>query len=130
MQNTEKKTFLLKAVAVDFDGVFYPHYDGEVPNKDIKPIDGAVEAIAFLKSVGLEPFICTARPDHQLGGVKEYIEHWAQLVGENFAWIVVSNTKLPAILYIDDRAYRFSSWKDVLALFPFFVAKDWNKPKE
>jgi ribonucleotide monophosphatase NagD (HAD superfamily) len=130
MQNTEKKTFVLKSVAVDFDGVIYPKYDGVTPNKDKQPIDGAIEAISDLKEIGFEPFILTARPDHELPAVKEYIEYWASLIAQDFSWLLVTNIKLPAIMYIDDRAYRFNGWKDAIALFPFHVANDWNKPKE
>lgn len=108
----------MQAVAVDFDGVIHRYskgwqdgsiYDGLVP--------GAVEGIIAL-SERFAVFILTSRDIEQ-------VVPWMQnntvldVAADGPPWpkfwisqeqILVTNRKLPAFAYLDDRAVRFVGW--------------------
>lgn len=111
-----------RRVGVDFDGVLVPRSG---PNSTgpvhSKPLPGALEALQLLLDNHVSVFILTARDpvlpvcdwleDHGMktayrGGLPEY---WAQR-----GTLLVTNVKLPAAAYIDDRAIHFSSWPQAL----------------
>jgi hypothetical protein len=113
----------VSTVAVDFDGVVHAYskgwqngaiYDGPVP--------GAIDAIKSLQQ-HYAVFVHTTRdPEpvtewlrgHDINATAEksgeYHEFW-----NDKNWVLVTNRKLPAVAYIDDRAIRFTSWPQALA---------------
>lgn len=116
-------------VAVDFDGVIhsyttpYNHLDPtEVPDP---PVPGAIEWLNEIRK-DFEVIIFTTRGDHpaRISAVQLWLAKW----GYEDPWPTVTNQKLPALVYIDDRALRFDgsnfpTRKQIHRLIP------WNKPQ-
>lgn len=98
-------------IAIDFDGVIIDHPD--IPTrkdwwKD-KPQSGALDAIKFLILQGHDIYILTAR--------REIAEVYGWLLGYDFPFLHITNKKQPGTdVYIDDRAVRFTNWKDMVKL--------------
>lgn len=91
-------------VAIDFDGVISSS-DGYVKGLSEMPKDGAIDALHFLKDNGYSYYVLTARNDIAA------VQVWLRSYGVECK---VSNTKYPAGMYLDDRAYRFQDWEDAL----------------
>jgi len=103
----------INRVAIDFDGVLI---DGEgIPRKHEVglgyPHRDAVEAVRFLQEKGYECYVLTARGKHEWEGIKEWLKKY------NFPEMEVTNRKMNAVMYIDDRAVRFTNWRDICKLF-------------
>jgi len=112
----------MKAIAVDFDGVIHDYakgwQDGSIYGN---VVEGALESLHALMGSGFAVFICSARPAEQ---IKEWLDNempilkFEVIAPEVFFWnhkgvIGITNRKLPAIAYIDDRAVCFENWKQV-----------------
>ena len=93
---SEKKN---EAICVDFDGVLaeYNGFQGE--DHCGEPISGAREFLEKLISVGLEFVIFTARDPER---VKKWFEKYSFPKPKE-----ITNIKIPAPVYIDDRAIKF-----------------------
>jgi hypothetical protein len=108
---------VIEAVAVDFDGVIHNAdqgwQDGVIYGD---PIPGSLETLRELM-LDHPVFIMTARPD--LAPVAQWFsergfdtihretkERW-----HTKGVLLVTNRKLPAIAYIDDKGVRFTDWK-------------------
>lgn len=113
----------MRTVAIDFDGVIHAYskgwHDGSIYDE---PIPGAFEAIQRLQWEGIAVFVHTTR--EELSVASWLNEHRVMAVtGANADrptfWnstevVLVSNYKLPAIAYIDDRGIRFQDWRQAL----------------
>ena len=100
-------------IAIDFDGVLA---DGKrIPREHNfggwKPKENAVEAIKFLQGLGYECYILTAREEQEWDGMKGWLKR------HGFPEMEVTNRKMNAVVYIDDRAVRFTNWRDICKLF-------------
>ena len=112
------------AIAVDYDGVLHAFskgwHTGDIYDP---PMPGAAEALVKL-SKRYSVFILTARParevldwcfihfpDSQFCLVPDDVKFW------DSPYIGVTNRKLPALAYIDDRAVRFTNWQDMKNYF-------------
>jgi hypothetical protein len=114
-----------KSIAVDFDGVIHRYSKGW-HTKDIydPPMEGAHEALRDL-SAAYGVFILTARPAHDVISWcrKRFPDLKFRLIGSRVTYwdhlgvIGVTNRKLPALAYVDDRALRFTTWVDVKNYF-------------
>ncbi len=125
-----------KTIAIDFDGVIHAYskgwHDGTIYDE---PIPGAFEAIKAYMDQGYAVYILSTRKPRQilkwfkahnhLGyhdamAGPDYPNDWVQVYGydaEKIGWrtkfwnkdhvLGVTNRKLPAIAYIDDRAVKF-----------------------
>lgn len=106
-----------KAVAFDFDGVIHKYskgwQDGSIydePNKD------ALELILILQLMKIPcVIISTRRPeqikewwDKQGITIRAKVLDWGTVFYNDCSCIGITNRKLPAQLYIDDRAYRYT----------------------
>lgn len=104
-------------IAIDWD-------DTVVDRDSQKPLPGAFESIEKLLEEHLV-FIFSARDPREIVDwfegkdfyfnvekIPDHAEEWTKkgVVG-------VTNRKLPCTAYLDDRAIRFTNWKDVLKYF-------------
>ena len=112
-------------VAVDFDGVIHSYTSQWVSAEVIPdpPVPGAIEWLCEV-SKRLEVVIFTTRGATEAG--RDAVRWW--LVAQGFASAYetrVTAEKPPALVYIDDRAWRFDG------TFPsvdeIHAAKPWNK---
>jgi len=117
------------AIAIDFDGVIHKYSEGWKDGTIYDdPVEGAQSALMKLKT-DYWVYIFTSRdvPDvvnwmnspkfwgnGEMGfrtiAMPEGTRFWQ---GSKFGEVAVSNRKLPAIYYIDDRGIRFTNWKDI-----------------
>jgi hypothetical protein len=117
-----------QTVAVDFDGVIHAYskgwHDGTIYDE---PMPGAIEGLRKLQE-RYAVFVFTSRRAtadvaawinrHALGAVEavheasgDTREFW-----NNQEVILVTNRKLPAVAYVDDRAVPFTTWDYLLAV--------------
>ncbi len=102
---------MTKRIACDFDGVIAKRYG--IPRKeaaflDLEPVEDAKDALRWMVDNGFEPYISTNRNESDW----EYITLWLRT--HYFPEMIVTNKKLrDTVLYIDDRAFRFTDWMDV-----------------
>ena len=110
-------------IAIDFDGVLHRYskgwQDGQIYDP---PTEGAVETWNKLKE-NYDLVVFTARE-----GDEQRIFSWMHQNGFDIELESVTNKKPKAFLYIDDRAIRFTNWKDVEDLIYLFTKK--KKEKE
>lgn len=112
-----------KQVAIDFDGVVHRNskgfHDGTVYDP---PMEGAIEAIKWFASQGLDIVLFTAKvkPDRPLVNGKtgeELIWEWLAKYEINSYIKEITCEKPRAIVYIDDRGIRFESWEQTIKQF-------------
>lgn len=105
-----------KTIAIDFDGVIHKYskgwHGGSIYDD---PVEGAMEAMCHLHGKGYEIVIFTTRIN--FGEIKQWIISHLPDSHKDIDF-EVTNIKPPAVAYIDDRAIRFTNWKDVLNHFP------------
>ncbi len=106
----EKRPDQKPRIQVDFDGVIHEKQKDE-NSMEGKMIKGADESIKTLVKEGNIVEIFTARKD--IKAVKKWMDEnfpdWKDYID------AVTSTKRHSVAYIDDNAYRFDSWKDVLS---------------
>ena len=95
---------------VDFDGVIHAYslgwHDGTCYDL---PVPGARAALLELVDAGYRIVVFTSRSNIQA------VADW--LCGFKIPFHDVTNKKVPALAYIDDRAVRFTNWEDIRKLF-------------
>jgi hypothetical protein len=103
-------------IAVDFDGVLHDYNDGWKDGTIYGgPIPGSQDACKNLINQGYDLVVFTAR--QQLEPIKEW------LTNNNFPEMDVTNTKIPAKFYIDDKAVRFIDWNTTLMVIYGLIGK-------
>lgn len=101
-------------VLVDFDGVIHKYSHGWMDGTayDV-PFDGAKDGLEELERLGYTVVIFSTRDRAQ---IVEWLRKY------NFEPYQVTNTKIPSIAFIDDRAIRFVQWsqaiRDLQTLYP------------
>lgn len=127
----------MTTVGIDFDGPIHAYSEGWQDGSIYDdPTPGGFEAIGELQEAGAAVFVFTSRP--ALRPVADWIAERSELLvqidpvtsplDQPLFWdktdvVLVTNRKLPAIAYIDDRAIRFSSqtgWPQVIRLLHQF----------
>ena len=102
-----------ETISIDFDGVLHRYSKGfqdGVPYDP--PIEGAVKAVERMMEKGYHVVVCTARDPANHQDVYDWLEKWG------FPFLDVTNVKVPAYIYIDDRALRFTNWRDMMNYVP------------
>lgn len=116
-------------IAIDFDGVIHAYTSPWESAGVIKdgPVDGAIDFIRQAIAEGFHVAIHTSRVND--ASVRGDIVDWLHkhgLESENVGQLTITAQKVAAIVYIDDRGYRFEgrfpSFDEIRAL------KQWNKP--
>jgi len=95
-------------ICIDFDGVL-AEYDGWKGEEHFGfPIAGAIDFVRDLVNAGYQVCIWTTRASRE--GGRRALQGWFTKHGMDetrISRLWFSDVKFPAILYIDDRAYRF-----------------------
>lgn len=115
-----------KTIAVDFDGVVHGYSKGWQDGTIYDPaLPGAIDALHTLMA-SYAVFIHTSRtPTDVAAWLADYgfdtlvdvdgPKHPKREFWNEQGTLLVTDRKLPALVYIDDRAIRFQSWKQALA---------------
>jgi hypothetical protein len=119
----------MKTIAVDFDGVIHAYsagwHDGTC--YDV-PVQGAIIALKKLMKRHAVFVFSTRDPDQiiewfarmKAAGLSD-IEPPTKIAEGTYFWngsgLGVSNRKIAAIAYIDDRGLRFTNWQDMTNYF-------------
>jgi len=108
-------------LAIDFDGVLMSKlkFSAKFMGQNLKPIvgkplPGAVDGVKILAKEW-QIVVFSARAASVFG--KAQIENWLARHGLTDSVVDVTDRKPIATAYIDDRAFRFESWPEVLAEF-------------
>lgn len=113
----------MKTIAVDFDGVIHAYSKGWKDGTCYDPpLPGAIEGLRTLL-MEHTVFILSTRNPRQIQAWLE--EHAPDLVTQIIPETVqfwnqhgvlgITQRKLPAMVYIDDRGYLFRDWETVMA---------------
>ena len=100
-------------IGIDFDGVLAKH--NGIPTlseeiNDLKPTEGAIDAVKYLFSLGHNVYVFTSNPNQS--AIRKWLKKY------NFPMIDVTNIKLAQThVFIDDRAIRFTNWNDIRKYF-------------
>ena len=93
-------------VVVDFDGVLHSYKSGWTgPDPADDPEPGALEFVRWLQDRDFDITVVSARAGHPEG--QAAIEAWFRRHG--FPELEVTDRKVPAVAYIDDRAVHYGS---------------------
>ena len=98
-----------KTIAIDFDGVIHRYSKGwqGMGNAYDPPNPGAVAAIKELNQRGYRLVVFSSRN-------VDIIKEWLSKHDLSEYFDEITNTKIPARVYIDDRGYRFTSWEKTM----------------
>lgn len=106
------------AVCFDFDGVIHKYrkgwQDGSIYDEYNK---NAIDLIVVLQHMNIPVFICSTRNPQQIKewldktiiGFKNEIINDDTMFWNDLNVVGITNKKLPAQLYIDDRAYKYEN---------------------
>ena len=106
-------------IVIDLDGAICPIKQPGQSYADLEPLPGAIEHIRELRAAGHYIIIYTARNmatcDGNVGKLMKNIGKitldWLERYGIEYDEIYFG--KPNANVYVDDRAMRFTSWKDI-----------------
>ena len=112
-----------KTIAIDFDGVIHG-YDKGWQGGEIygEVIEGAFEAIQRFFDDDYSVYIHSTRNAEQIQSWLHKRNDWKHptciIPDDMFFWnavnvVGITNRKVPAVVYIDDRAIRFENWAQV-----------------
>ncbi|GEM_PF-430797 len=98
-----------RTIAIDFDGVIHRYSEGfkGKDNAYDPPNENITEALEYFKSRGYRLVVFSTRP-------KEVIADWLKNYDLADYFEDITDIKIPAKIYIDDRGYKFESWKKTL----------------
>ena len=92
----------MQTIMIDFDGVIHRYSKGWSGGAIYDcPVEGTKEALTTLKNLGFRLVVLTARRPESW----PVVEAWLQQ--HEIPYNEVTNIKGPAVIYIDDRGFRF-----------------------
>ena len=97
----------MAVLAIDFDEVLHDSKHPKPGRTMGPPIEGAKEAMDLLRAQGHRLVIHTVR-----GGRPKHVEDWLDYYKIPFD--VVTDIKVDAACYLDDKALKFTDWKKAL----------------
>ena len=123
-----------KTICIDFDGVIHRYDSPWTTHEEIAdgPVDGAIAFIKEMLADGYDVAIHSSR-SHSDGGTlamcKWFHEHLRKTETESYIEVFMNLVKFPlykppALIYIDDRGYRFEGKFPTVA---DIERKPWNK---
>lgn len=118
----------LRTVCIDFDGVLHSYTSGWQGSTVINdpPVAGMPELTNKLKSMGVQIIIMSARARYP--SAAKAMSLWLKQHG--FAFDIITKEKMPADVYIDDRAYRFDGRPSGILQFLDGDIRPWNKGEQ
>tara|TARA_Y100000034_G_scaffold125117_1_gene174247 strand:- start:268 stop:609 length:342 start_codon:yes stop_codon:yes gene_type:complete len=98
-----------RTIAIDFDGVIHRYSEGwkGMDNAYDPPSEGTSRAIRRLYNQGYRLVIFTSRS-------VDVVRPWLLKYGLLKYFDDITNTKIPAKVYIDDRGYKFENWEKTI----------------
>lgn len=126
-------------VAVDFDGVIHSYTSPWVSAEVIPdaPVEGAIEWLCrMVQKFTVVIFTTRGKTEEGRKAVLEWIQRhhddrYAAVTEGDRKWLVsnltVTAEKPPALIYLDDRAYRFEGPGTFPTSEQIHAAKPWNK---
>lgn len=118
-----------QTIAIDFDGVIHAYTSPFTKPEEIhdEPVDGALFFIEHLLANGFGVIIHTARAstEESTQAIRDWlVRHGLSAVTAKT--IKITTQKLAAIVYIDDRGFRFEGrWPSIAEIK---ALRTWNKP--
>lgn len=99
-------------LAIDFDNVLHDPNDRVEGKKMGKPVEGAVEAMQALYVAGNKLIIHTVWATNltRIQALREWLAYFGIMYHE------ITNQKPTADYYLDDKALKFESWPQALAV--------------
>lgn len=118
-----------KSICLDFDGVVHSYVRPWTSAEDIRdaPVPGAFDFIRSALAMGYRVVIQSVRANTLAG--QKAIQFWLRDQGlECWYLLRVTAEKPKALVYVDDRGYRFTGeWPTVEELV---MLRPWNRPDE
>lgn len=114
-------------VAVDFDGVIHQYTSGFHGFENIKdpPVDKAIETLKnYICNLKVAIFSTRASTEEGVSAIKDWLIKYG-LTHEEVNQLTITNTKIHANLYIDDRSWHFDGSYPSIDYIKEFVP--WNK---
>lgn len=101
-----------KPILFDFDGVIHKaskgYGDGAIYDE---PIEGAVFTIRNLLDAGYKVIIFTSRTEKEWQKIRDWLERY------QFPPLPITNIKVPALAYVDNKGIRFDTWASIAAYY-------------
>lgn len=125
-------------VAVDFDGVLHSYTTPWINAHTIPdpPVEGAIDwLVRMLQKFNVVIFSTRCRTPEGVDAVRRWLFKHGELeweggvAGRGLEEITYSYEKPAALVYIDDRAYRFTG-QNFPSADEIHALRPWNKPKE
>jgi len=116
-----------KNVAIDFDGVIHSYISPWTSRSEVNdpPVPGAFQFIKELLDLGVKVYIFSVRcqSDNGIKAIKDWLIKYNQ--GELISKLHFTATKPSAVVYLDDRGWRFNgTFPDIKELLE---SRPWNK---
>ena len=113
-------------IAVDFDGVIHSYTSGWKGAEIISdpPVDGAIDWLNKIVS-DYDVVILSTRGDQE--NSNEAVKTWLRENGYTGPDLLITSHKVPALIYLDDRAIRFTGPGSFPTKEDIFNARPWNK---
>ena len=108
-QNLVPTDIKKRTIAIDFDGVIHRYSKGfkGKDNAYDSPNENITDALDYFKSKNYRLVVFSTRP-------KEVIADWLKKYDLQDYFSDITDIKIPAKIYIDDRGYKFESWNKTL----------------